>query len=60
MEFDRTLLTEKYLIEVIKCIEAHNVELDDFEFSTQRTNSYQQGKLEPKAVVYVCRLSTGI
>ena len=60
MEFDRTLLTEKYLINVIKCIEDQELELDDFEFSTQRTNSYIQGKLDPKAVVYVCRLSTGI
>ena len=58
MEFDRTLLTEKYLIEVIKCIEAHNVELDDFEFSTQRTKSYQQGKLDSKAVIYIYCVST--
>ena len=60
MEFDRTLLTERYLINVIKCIEDHGLDLDDFEFSTQQTNSYEKGKLNPKAVVYVCRLSTGI
>ena len=60
MEFDRTLLTERYLINVVKCIEDQGLDLDDFEFSTQRTNSYEKGILNPKAVVYVCRLSTGI
>lgn len=57
MEFDRTLLTERYLINVIKCIEDQGLDLDDFEFSTQRTNSYEKGKLNLKAVAYVCSLN---
>ena len=60
MEFDRTLLTENYLVAVIKCIEHHGYELDDFEFSTQRTHGYTKGILDPKAIVYVLRISTGI
>ena len=60
MEFDRTLLTENYLVAVINCIENHGYDVADFEFSTQRTHSYTKGVLDPKAIVYVCRISTGI
>lgn len=60
MEFDRTLLTENYLVAVIQCIEKYGYNLDDFEFSTQRTQSYKQGILDPKAVVYASRISSGI
>lgn len=60
MEFDRTLLTKNHLIDVISCIEKHGYDLEDFEFSTQRTQSYKQGILDPKAVIYAYRISTGI
>ncbi len=60
MEFDQTLLTQRYLIDVITCIEKHGLDVDDFEFSTQRTQSYKHGNLDPKAVVYAHRLSTGV
>ena len=60
MEFDRTLLTQNYLIDVITCIEKHGLDAEDFEFSTQRTQSYKQGILDPKAIVYAHRVSTGV
>ena len=60
MDFDRTLLTDNYLIAVVNCIENHGYEIEDFEFSTQRTHSYKKGVLDPKAIVYVCRISTGV
>jgi len=60
MEFDQTLLTQRYLIDVITCIEKHGYDVEDFEFSTQRTNSYKQGNLDPKAIVYAHRVSTGV
>lgn len=60
MEFDRTLLTDNYLVAVIECIEKYGLDLDDFEFSTQRTQSYKKGVHDPKAVVYASRISTGI
>lgn len=60
MEFDRTLLTENYLYDVIMSIEEYGLDLDDFEFYTQRTHSYKMGKLDPTAIIYVHRISTGI
>ncbi len=60
MDFDRTLLTDNYLIAVVKCIENYGYNAGDFEFSTQRTHGYKKGALDPKAIVYVCRISTGI
>ncbi len=60
MEFDRTLLTDNYLVAVIECIESQGHSIDDFEFSTQRTHGYTKGALDPKAIVYVCRLSSGV
>ena len=60
MEFDRTLLTDNYLIDVITCIEKHGHSVEDFEFSTQRTQGYKKGVLSPKAIVYASRISTGI
>ena len=60
MDFDRTLLTDNYLIAVVGCIETNGYDVDDFEFSTQRTHSYKEGVLDPKAIVYVCRISTGV
>ncbi len=60
MEFDRTLLTDNYLIAVITCIEKHGYTVEDFEFSTQRTQGYKKGILDPKAIVYASRISTGI
>ena len=60
MEFDRTLLTDNYLIAVITCIEKHGYSVEDFEFSTQRTQGYKKGVLNPKAIVYASRISTGI
>lgn len=60
MEFDRTLLTTNYLVAVIECIEDQGYNLEDFEFSTQRTLGYKKGKIDPKAIVYACRISTGI
>ncbi|QMU60877.1 MAG: hypothetical protein GKR92_03875 [Gammaproteobacteria bacterium] len=60
MDFDRTLLTDNFLIAIITCIEEHGYNVDDFEFSTQRTQSYKQGILDPTAVVYASRISTGV
>jgi len=60
MDFDRTLLTDNFLIAIVTCIEKHGYSIDDFEFSTQRTLSYKQGMLDPKAVVYASRISTGV
>lgn len=60
MDFDRTLLTDNFLIAIITCIEKHGFSIDDFEFSTQRTQGYKQGILDPKAVVYALRISTGV
>ena len=60
MEFDRTLLTDNYLIDVVTCIENHGYTVEDFEFTTQRTQGYKKGKLDPKDIVYASRLSTGI
>ncbi len=60
MEFDRTLLTDNYLVAVITCIEEHGYTVDDFEFSTQRTQGYKKGVLDPKDVVYASRISAGI
>ena len=59
-DFDRTLLTENHLINVITSIEKHGYDLDDFKFSTQRTQSYKQGILDPTAVVYAYRISASI
>ncbi len=60
MEFDRTLLTDNHLIAVVNCIERNGYAVDDFEFSTQRNHGYSEGKLDPKAIVYVFCISTGI
>ena len=60
MEFDRTLLTDNYLIDVVTCIENHGYTVEDFEFTTQRTQGYKKGILDPNDVVYASRLSTGI
>lgn len=60
MKFDRTLLNDKHLIDIITYIKKHGYDLKDFEFSTQRTHSYKQGTLNPKAVIYVSRISTGV
>ena len=60
MEFDRTLLTDNYLIIVVTCIEKHGYTVEDFEFSTQRTQGYKKGILDPKDVVYASRISSGI
>jgi len=60
MEFDRTLLTENYLIAVISCIEEHGHTVEDFEFTTQRTQGYKKGVLDPKNIVYVGRISSGV
>ena len=60
MEFDRTLLTDNYLIAVVDCIEQHGYELEDFEFSTQRTQGYKKGILNPKDIVYASRISSGV
>ena len=59
-DFDRTLITENHLINIITALEDYMYDLDDFKFSTQRTQSYKQGILEPSAIVYACRISTGI
>ena len=60
MEFDRALLSEKDLIEITNCIENQGYDPQDFRFSTQRVHAYRDGKLDPKAIIYVCRLSTGV
>ncbi len=60
MDFDRTLLTDNFLIAVVDCIEQHGYELEDFEFSTQRTQGYKKGILNPKDIVYASRISTGV
>lgn len=60
IEFDPLLLTHESLIGVITSIEEHGYDLDDFEFSTQHTQSYKQGYLNPKVIMYAYRISTGI
>ena len=60
MGSDQTLLTKRYLTDVITCIENCGYDVEDFEFSTQRIKGYKRGYLNPKAIVYARRLSTGI
>jgi hypothetical protein len=60
MENDRTFLTDNYLVEVMECIEDHGLDVEDFEFSTPRSHGYKGGRLDPKAVVHVHRISTKI
>ena len=45
MEFDRTLLTDNYLIDVVTCIENHGYTVEDFEFTTQRTQGTKKANL---------------
>ncbi len=57
---DRTLITKNYLHSVIDCIEDNGYDLKDFEISTERVQGYTKGKLSPKAIIYVFRISTKI
>ncbi len=57
---DRTLITKNYLHSVISCIEDNGYELADFEISTERVQGYKNGRLQPKAIIYVYRISTEI
>ena len=57
---NRTLITKNYLHSVIDCIEANGYDLKDFEISTERVQGYKNGRLNPKAIIYVFRLSTEI
>jgi len=41
MKFDQTLLNETHLLPVVTCIEQLGYEVDDFEFSTQRSHDYK-------------------
>lgn len=59
-EFDRTLITENHLINIITSLEENKYDLDDFKFSTQRTQSYKRGIIDPSAIVYAYRISSGI
>ncbi len=58
MSFDLNLLTENYILKVVRCMERHGYDVDDFEFSTQRIHGFIESKFEPKAIVYVYRVST--
>lgn len=57
---NRTLITENYLHFVIDCIKRNGYDLKDFEISTERVQGYTKGKLSPKAIIYVYRISTEI
>lgn len=58
--YDRTLITINYLHLVIDCIENNGYDLKDFEISTERIQSYTKGKLNPKSIIYVYRISSEI
>lgn len=58
--YDRTLITKNYLHSVIDCIENNGYDLKDFEISTERVQSYTKGKLNPKSIIYVYRISSEI
>ena len=60
MEFDRTLVSENELLGINECMQKHGYSAKDFRFSTQRIHGYENGVLHPKAIVYVCRLSSNI
>jgi hypothetical protein len=57
---NRTLITKNYLGPVITCMEKKGYEIHDFEISTERVQSYTDGHLDPKSIIYVFRISTGI
>ena len=57
---NRTLITKNYLYSVIGCIEDYGYDLTDFEISTERVQGYKNGRLHPKAIIYVYRISTEI
>ena len=57
---NRTLITKNYLYSIIECIEGNKYDLKDFEISTERVQGYKNGRLNPKAIIYVFRISTGI
>lgn len=57
---DRTLITKNYLESVLTCMETKGYDIHDFEITTERVQGYTNGRLDPKAIIYVFRKSTGI
>lgn len=57
---DRTLIRKNYLESVITCMEKKGYDMHDFEISTERVQGYTNGRLDPKSIIYVFRISTGI
>ena len=57
---DRTLIRKNYLESVITCMEKNGYDIHDFEITTERVQGYTDGRLDPKAIIYVFRISTGI
>ena len=57
---DRTVITKNYLGNVISCMEREGYDINDFEITTERVNGYNKGRLDPKAIIYVFRKSTGV
>jgi len=57
---DRTLITKNYLGSVLTRMESKGYDFRDFEISTERVQSYTKGKLDPKSILYVYRISSGI
>ncbi len=57
---DRTLITKNYLGLVIAVMEKKGYDYRDFEISTERVHSYSQGQPDPKYILYVFRVSTGV
>ncbi|MEM7401697.1 MAG: hypothetical protein AAF304_07090 [Pseudomonadota bacterium] len=41
-------------------MEKNGYDIKDFEISTERVQGYTKGKLSPKAIIYVFRISTKI
>ena len=60
MKCDRTILTYNHLSKIINCIQKLGYEINDFEFSTQKSQSYIDGICYPTSVIYVFRNSTKI
>ena len=60
MKSDRTILTYNHLSKIINCIQNLEYEINDFEFSTQKSQSYIDGFCCPTSVIYVLRISTRV
>ena len=57
---DRTLITKNYLGLVISCMEKKGYDFQKFEISQERVQSYKDGQPDPKFILYVFRISSGV